>query len=164
MRIRKQVYDLTLEDIRRNAVWEFVFDEEGEEGQDEATVRPCDCSGTLDPSDRMFVVRAVFTLADGTLMLGYLTPPTQGEASLGALQPVIITDSGQVVFWHGVVAPKAEEMAESYGKLGRNAAEVFPVEVTSDVGLATGPIHASVSGFMVRLPRFDGQRIGQNRV
>ena len=40
MKIRKQVYQLTLDDLERTPVWEFALDEEVEEGQDEATVRP----------------------------------------------------------------------------------------------------------------------------
>jgi hypothetical protein len=64
MKIRKQVYELKLDDVRRFPVWEFALDEEGEEGQDEATVRPCEISGPLDSADRPFIIRAGFTLAD----------------------------------------------------------------------------------------------------
>src|SRR5882724_9722481 len=38
--IRKQVYELTLEDLVAFPAWEFALDEEGEPDQDEATVRP----------------------------------------------------------------------------------------------------------------------------
>src|SRR5205814_561097 len=40
MKIRKQVYNLTAADLSEHPVWEFAEDEEGTEGQDEATVRP----------------------------------------------------------------------------------------------------------------------------
>jgi hypothetical protein len=49
MNFRKQVYELTVEDLRQHPVWEFALDEEGEEGQDEATVRPFVSSGSVDP-------------------------------------------------------------------------------------------------------------------
>ncbi len=49
-RIRKQVYELTVDDLDRHPVWEFALDEEGEEGQDEATVRPYEPQGVLDPA------------------------------------------------------------------------------------------------------------------
>ncbi len=75
MKIRKQVYQLTLDDLSKSPVWEFALDEEGEKGQDEAAVRPYGISGALDPSDGMFVVRAIFTLADGSRLQGCLTPP-----------------------------------------------------------------------------------------
>jgi hypothetical protein len=71
MKIRRQVYELTLDDLSKFPVWEFALDEEGEEGQDEATVRPYEVTGALDPSDGMFVVRASFTLADDSKMQGY---------------------------------------------------------------------------------------------
>jgi hypothetical protein len=149
MKIRKQVYELTLEDVRKFPVWEFALDEEGEEGQDEATVRPCEVSVPLDTSDGMFIVRAVFTLVDGTQMHGYLTPPVQGDDGLGTLQPVIITERGQVLFWHGVIAPDVQSLSQSYARLGRDAARVFPIQVVSDVELAGASIRATILGFMV---------------
>ena len=96
-KVRRQVYELTLHDLDTYPVWEFGLDQEGEEGRDESTVRPYTVSGPLDPTDRMFVVRAVFTLADGSRMRGYFTPPGRGDASLGTLQPIIVTDRGEKV-------------------------------------------------------------------
>jgi hypothetical protein len=148
MKVRKQVYELTVDDVRKFPVWEYALDEEGEEGQDEATVRPCEISGALDPSVGMFIVRAAFTLADDTKMFGCLTLD-QGDGGLGTLQPVIITKRGQVLFWHGVLAPDAQTLAQSYAKLGRNAARVFPVQVTSDVELVGAPVRATIPGFIV---------------
>ena len=57
MPVRKQVYELTMQDLERFAVWEFALDEEGNEGQDEATVRPWELAAPLDPAQGMFVVR-----------------------------------------------------------------------------------------------------------
>ena len=149
MRIRKQVYELTLDDLNEFPIWEFALDEEGEEGQDEATVRPYKISGKLNPSDGMFVVRATFTLADGSKMQGYLTPPIQGADGLGTLQPIIIIKRGQILFWYGVLAPDAQRLAQNYEKLGRSPSEIFPVKVTSDIELVDGPIHAIIPGFLV---------------
>src|SRR5258705_12290242 len=94
--VRKQVYELTLGDLATFPVWEFRLDEEGEEGRDESTVRPYAAAGPLKYTDRMFVVRAVFTLADGSRMQGYFRPPRGDDASIGALQPIIVTERGQV--------------------------------------------------------------------
>lgn len=149
MKIRKQVYELTLDDVKKFPVWEFALDEEGEEGQDEATVRPYEVSGPLEPSDGMFIVRATFTLADGTRMHGYVTPPVKRDDGLGRLQPVIITERGQVLFWHGVVPPSAENLAQSYARLGRDAAKSFPAQVVSDVELVGSPIRATIPGFII---------------
>jgi hypothetical protein len=149
-RIRKQVYELTLDDLDRYAVWEYALDEEGEEGQDEATVRPYELHGPLDPSDGMFIVRARLTLADGTQVIGYLTPPVQGDPSLGTLQPAVVTRAGQVSFWCGVLTPEPTYIAESYARLGKSAvAQVFPLRFESDVVLIGGSISGELPGFMV---------------
>jgi len=149
LRVRKQVYELTLHDLSAFPVWEFRLDVKDKEGQDESTVRPYTATGPLDPADRMFVVRAVFTLADGSRMHGYFTPPGRGDAGVGTLQPIIVTDRGQVRFWCGTAVPDAKRLAHSYESLGRDAQHVFPVRFESDVELAGGPVRGSAPGFLV---------------
>jgi hypothetical protein len=149
MRVRKQVYELTLDDLAAFPVWEFRLDDEGEEGRDESTVRPYTVPGPLDPTDRMFIVRAVFTLANGLKMQGYLTPPGRGDASMGTLQPIIVTGHGQVRFWCGTTAPGLERLTRSYELLGQDAEHLFPVRFESDVELVGGPVRGSVPGFLV---------------
>lgn len=149
-RIRKQVYELTPEDLDRHAVWEFAMDEEGDEEQDEATVRPVQPKGPLDPADGMFVVRARLELADGTQMRGYLTPPGQGDWGLGTLQPAVAVDEGQVSFWCGMLAPEPAQVMACYALLGKSlASEVFPVRFESDVELVGGPVAGKLPGFLV---------------
>ncbi len=94
--IRRQVYDLTPADLERFAVWEFALDEEGVEGQDEATVRPYEPRGPLDTAEGMFIVRASMTLADGTRFTGYVTPSLQGGADLSSCQPAVVVPDGQM--------------------------------------------------------------------
>jgi hypothetical protein len=149
LRVRKQVYELTLHDLNTFPIWEFKLDEEPEDSQDESTVQPCVSSGPLDPADRMFVVRAVFILADGSRMKGYLTPPGRGHAGVGTLQPIIVTDRGQVRIWCGTAAPGPERLARSYELLGKDAGRVFPLRFESDVELADGPVRGNVPGFLV---------------
>ena len=148
-RHRKQVYELTLADLGQFPVWEFKLDEDGAEGQDEATVRPYSPSGPLDPADRMFVVKALFTLADGSKMQGYFTPPVRGQEGIGTLQPIIVTDRGQVRFWCGTAAPDSKRLAHSYELLGKDAQRVFPLRFESEVELAGGTAKGSVPGFLV---------------
>ena len=145
-RIRKQVYELTLEDLSKFPVWEFKVDEEG---QDESTVRPYTASGPLDPAERMFVVRTVFTLADGSRMQGYCSPPLRDDDSIGILQPIIITNRGQVRFWCGTAAPDSKRLTRSYEWLGKNARCVFPMQFESEVELVGNPVRGSVPGFLV---------------
>ena len=148
-RIKRQVYELTLGDLSRFPIWEFRLDGDGGESCDECTVRPCTAAGPLDPADRMFVVRAVFTLAEGSRMHGYCSPPLRGDSSIGALQPIIVTDRGQVRLWCGTTVPDAKRLAHSYEWLGKDARSVFPVRFESEVKLVGGPVRGSVPGFLI---------------
>jgi len=147
--VRKQVYELTLHDLATFPIWEFRLDQEGQDGHDESTVAPYTACGALDPADRMFVVRAVFTLADGSRMQGYFTPPIRDDAGIGTLQPTIVTERGQVRFWCGTAAPGVKRLAQNYAFLGKDAAQVFPARFESDVELVGGPVKGSVAGFLV---------------
>lgn len=149
MNTRKQVYDLTLDDLFDYPVWEFALDEEAKDGQDEATVRPYDAPEALDPSDGMFVVLASFVLADGSKMQGYMTPPSADSADLGTIQPIIVTERGQVGFWCGIVSPSSEQLIQRYKRLDRDARQVFPLTFESQVQLVGGPARGSLEGFMV---------------
>jgi hypothetical protein len=149
MNVRKQVYELTLLDLATYPVWEFRLDHQGDEGRDESTVRPYAAAGRLNPADRMFVVRAVFTLADGSRLQGYMTPPRGDDASMGTLQPVIVTERGQVRFWCGTASPGPKRLAQNYAFLGKDAAQVFPASFESDVELVGGPVKDTLPGFLV---------------
>ncbi len=146
---QKQVYELTLDDLSACPVWEFRLDVDGAPGQNEATVQPWIAHGALDPAERMFVVRAVFILADGSRMNGYLTPPVRGREGIDNLQPIIVTARGQVRLWCGTNAPDSNRLARSYALLGRDARRVFPLRFESDVPLISGPVRGSVPGFLV---------------
>jgi hypothetical protein len=97
----------------------------------------------------VFVVRAVFTLADGSRLQGYVTPPWGDDASMGTLQPVIVTERGQVRFWCGTATPGAKRLAQNYAFLGKDATQVFPARFESDVELAGRPVKGSLQGFLV---------------
>jgi hypothetical protein len=67
--VRKPVYRLTLADLREFPVWEYASDEDGVEGQDEATVRPRPEAYARWPMEGV-LLRTRFKLADGSPMLG----------------------------------------------------------------------------------------------
>jgi hypothetical protein len=144
MKIRKQVYELTEDDLMGCPVWEFALDEEDEEDQDEATVRPSTASLPLDPSEGRYIVRAKFTLADGTPHIGFLTPAHTVD-ELGAIQPLIITPHGHIGFWMGAARG---DTAPLYQKLGKDSAQIFPIAFKSDVPLLGGVIFGSIPGFL----------------
>jgi hypothetical protein len=149
LRVRRQVYELTTYDLETFPIWEFRLDETAEGGQDELTMRPFIASGPLDPADRMFIVRALFTLADGSTMGGYFTPPGRGDAGVGALQPILVTDQGQVRLWCGTSVPGPKRLARNYELLGKDAKQIFPLRFESGVKLADGPVTGCVPGFLV---------------
>lgn len=142
--------EISRRDLDEHPVWEFASDEEQIQGQDETTVRPFIVSGELDPSAGMFVLRARFRLADGTEMTGYLTPRVPPDSGLDSVQPVIVTDEGQVLFWFGVIEPGRTELIDLYRRLGKALeSEVFPIRFASDVPFTGGPMRGEIPGFMV---------------
>jgi hypothetical protein len=156
MQIRKQVYDLTPEDLDAHPAWQFALDEEGQEGQDEATVRPVE--GPLDPSEGMCIAKAEFTLNDGCTFVGFLTPSVQGLPKLfqyegddgsSVSQPSIVTPHGHVPFWYGVLKPSPQVLADAYRILGaRSALQVFPTRYRTVAEITTGEVTGEIRGFM----------------
>ena len=146
MKIRKQVYELTLLDIKEFPIWEFALDEENEEGQDEATIRPFEFAPPLDPSESMFIVQAEFIFSDGTELKGYITPSPERE--IGYIQPTIIMDNEQIGFWHGIQKPSSEEISSYYKSLNKSSAEIFPITYRSMVALTDGTLEGVIDGFM----------------
>ncbi|RLS39287.1 MAG: hypothetical protein DWH81_08730 [Planctomycetota bacterium] len=155
-KIRKQVYELTLADLQSWPIWEFALDEEGDDNQDEATVRPYPLADPLDPSESTFIVAARFKLADGTQLQGCLTPPSSSDNSLGAVQPQIITERGRVSFWYGRCEP---DLASTYRMLGRNSASVFPIQFESVVRLCEGAVSGTIPGFLCLEDDFETVRV-----
>jgi len=129
MRIRKQVYELTLDDLKRSPIWEFCPDEVGMPGQDEATVKPRPDLTVADPGIGLTVAYTVFVASDGTQFLGYCY--TCNENDLSLIQPVIVTNHGQVAFWFGMIEPTRAQLDEAYAKLKKDKAALFPLRFQS---------------------------------
>jgi hypothetical protein len=92
-RIRRQVYELTPEDLASHPLWEFCPDEEGEEGQDEATVKPSEDTNVSGHSPGAYILACDVAFADGSAADGYIY---SGEPhDFGCTQPNIVTESGQ---------------------------------------------------------------------
>lgn len=147
--VRKQVYDLIDEDFDIFPVWEFCLDEAGEENQDEATVRPYTGPIPLDSLSGMFVMKAEFTFANRQRARGYVYSPVQGDRSIGTLQPTVITASGQVSFWHGMIKPKRERLDEFYTMLNMNADSVFPLAFESLIDVLDYDVSGIVDGYLM---------------
>lgn len=141
----KQVYELTGGDLERFPVWECVLDEEA--GSGEAAVRPYRGRLADLSAAELGAVRAEFHLADGTRRTGYFTPSGPGAQDMSALQPVIVTEEGQVSFWLGAVRPAGDDLAECYATLGRPARGVFPIRFRSAVRLGGEVVEGTIEGF-----------------
>ncbi len=146
MRIRKQVYDLKISDIEQCPVWEFALDEEGIEGQDEATVRPRPDLKEITEFTGQLVVRAEFISADGTAFIGYITP--SDTVDLGYVHPIIIARTKQIAFWNGIIKPEAAELKENYKALKKNAKQMFPLKFRATVPFKGGTNSGTVPGFL----------------
>jgi hypothetical protein len=144
--IRKQVTDLRPDDLERFSIWEFALDEEGEQSQDEATVRPRPDLQRADPGEGMFVIRAEFVAADGTRFDGFVSP--HEEASVTHTQPTIVTNAGQVNFWFGLFPPGPGAVEGAYRTLGKSAAELFPVRYRALVEHGGAVLDGEVQAFL----------------
>ena len=98
-RIRKQVYELTGQDFLDHAIWEFCSDEEGVEGQDEATVRPTAKTELTDELPGACVLAARVSFAHGSSGAGDLY--TSESDDFGCVQPNLLAGASQVNFWLG---------------------------------------------------------------
>lgn len=161
--IRKLVYELTPSDLQQFPVWEFALDEEGEEGQDEATVRPLPDQEVAYNGD---VARATFVASDGTQFTGYLTP--HPERDPGWVQPTIVSDDGQINFWfgwqeHGVTD---EMIRPLYKLLGKTPDQLFPISYRVDLpwisGADSSTFDGEVTGFDWR-PALGSDEIEERR-
>lgn len=132
---------LTPDDLERCAIWEQIATEGGPyDGRLQS--RP-GLSIPADPEIETgdFIVRASFTLGDGSILTGYCSPVPVGVLDLrgwfrglGLIQPAIVVERGHVPFWF-VEEPGRHEVLALYDTLARGPEEVFPVEFGAGVEL-----------------------------
>jgi hypothetical protein len=150
-RIRKQVYDLTVQDLNEHPLWEFCSDEEGEEGQDEATVKPSEDREVTGYSDGAYILACDVTMADGTTASGYTYSGEPGD--FGCLQPNVITVSGQVNFWLGwlrFVKDPQQRVQKALAQLNKDSASVFPVRFQTRPHINGAGMEIAVNSFMAK--------------
>jgi hypothetical protein len=153
MKIRKQENKLTLDDINQFPVWEFALDEETFKGQNEKTLKPY-LSNSIDPAEAYLLVRATFSLSNGSRCKGFIKPFSQYTKRLSPpifpydLNPVIITDKGQIRFCYGTNKPKKSSFEKNYRWLGAGPEFVFPIEITCDVDVKNSITSGILDGFL----------------
>jgi hypothetical protein len=134
---------LTAEHFVRHPVWISVHAADADEpwyGEtDEETFRPWLGALPVGPDDGWFLVRATFTLADGTALTGFVTPQAKKQPAglQGLLQGEVFLPSGRrEQFWNGLLQRPAAARAALFAEIGKPAGAVFPVRVEAVHGLA----------------------------
>lgn len=170
-RIRRQVYLLTEDDLEKHPVWEYALDEEGEEDQDEATVRPVACVQLPKSELRLGAMAATAKLRDGrevpAVLSFYVSSRGVEEYPEGVLhpsQPRILVGGQHHGFWHGILKPRRGEMDSFYAAVGSTANEVFPIEITARITVEgeETPRRVVVTGFQY-LADPDADAVGEMR-
>jgi hypothetical protein len=126
-RTRKQVYLLSAQDLIDQPIWEFCPDEEGVEGQAEATMRPSTDKEVPGYSPGVYIVAANVRFADGTAGIGYLYSGKPDD--FGTIQPNAVVDAGQVNFWLGWLQFRKnleQHLAQAYELIGKDRNSIFP--------------------------------------
>jgi hypothetical protein len=150
-RIRKQVYELTTQDFLDHPIWEFRSDEEGVDGQDEATVRPASKTELTNELPGACVVAARVGFADGSSGAGYLY--NCEKEGIGCVQPNLLAGASQVNLWLGLLSfiPNAAEQVQlGYKTLGKTKEAVFPLSFESTLNVNGRPLKMVIPGFMAQ--------------
>lgn len=128
-------------------IWEFATDEEGDEDQDETTLRPRLDIKHADPSEGILIVECEFETGSGKKLRGLCTP--HFDNSLSYIQPYILTDNGMGMFWFGMAKPDADTKKKIYESLGENVSTLFPIKFNSILSKPDGQkIQGQIDGFM----------------
>ncbi len=147
---RKQVYLLCSQDFIDHPIWEFCSDEEGIEGQDEATVKPSEDTEVPGYSPGAYVVAADITYADGTHADGYVYSGKPDD--LVCVSPTILLPTGQINLFTGCLpfTPEwKEHLADDVSLLGSNIA-LFPMSFESRANVNGAPLRIMAEGFFAR--------------
>jgi hypothetical protein len=148
--IRKQVYLLTADDLNDHPLWEFCPDEEDEEGQDEATVKPSTEMEVPGYSPGAYILASDVTFADGTSATGYVYSGGPDDGT-GCTQPNVVTVAGQVSFWLGwlkFVKDPQQEIAKRCALLVKDSASIFPVRFSTRPHINGAKMEIVLGSFM----------------
>jgi hypothetical protein len=145
--IRIQFDKFSLSDFEISPIWEFAIDEEGEEGQDETTLKPRLDIKFPDPSEGLLIVECEFEANSGKKFRGFCSPSF--DDSISSIQPYIVTDKQIIMFWFGIVQPDKKTKDGIYEALNETAESLFPIKFQSNLKLEDGQrIIGQIDGFM----------------
>jgi hypothetical protein len=144
IRIQFEYFELKHFDI--SSIWEFAIDEEGEENQDETTLRPVYNFAIADPSEGMLIVKTQFETAKGKKYLGLCSPAF--EFKFGEIQPYVLTNKGKLPFWFGMFQPDKGNLEKSYEQLNETADTLFPIKFKALTPTKGAKLEGIIEGFM----------------
>lgn len=152
----KQFSELILADFDDHPVWVNChlvdYDEPWYDEINEETFRPWIGDIPIDPNKATFLVKATFTIADGTVLNGFITPVSNVNKDvteiLGSIQPYIFALSGKRIhFWFGSIPCSDEGIKNIYYLLEKNSKDIFPIEFVAESGLVKGVTSGTIPGF-----------------
>jgi hypothetical protein len=149
----KQIDELNISDLLKIPVWEFALKEMKEQGVSGNFIKPSEQTAPYSPHKARILVRATFTLKDGTSFKGHIQPidllnSYRSHLAPADLFPVIVTLKGPVIFWYENVKPTHKRIAGNYRVMGKYAGEIFPIRVQSDVAIDNGIGEGLIPGFL----------------
>jgi hypothetical protein len=145
-KIRIQFEDFELKHFDISSIWEFAIDEEGEENQDETTLRPARNFTIADPSEGMLLVKTQFETVKGKKYFGFCSPAF--EINFGKIQPYILTNREKLPFWFGMFQPEQEYLEKFYAQLNETANTLFPIKFKALTPTKGVKLEGLIEGFM----------------
>jgi len=150
----KQFGELNISDFEYCPVWVGChvndYNKPWYNETDEETFRPWEGELPIQPKQGVFLVRADFTLADNTILKGFITPKDYCAKNeiIKLIQPQILHPSGkQISFWFGLLEPSDDYIKELYSIFGKCATEVFPIKFRTTNRSSEGITAGTISGF-----------------
>jgi hypothetical protein len=102
--MHKQVWDISLDDLKKHPVWYFPMIEEG--GFDEATVMPADSKIVSNPNVQVLVL-SDFVDSKNEKYQGYIY---LGQSNIETSQPCMFINDEAVTFWFGIIKPDMNKL------------------------------------------------------
>ena len=151
---RRQSDELTADELVATPAWWFPPPDGHLTGPDACTVLPIDASGAADDGavdfpEGKYLLRAVFTLADGTEMEGHVTYAAGEPSTIETQEPAVATPRGQALLWRGAMVPGAQDIARTLALFEKSRDAVFPIRWRALLHPPGAEIAGSADGFAV---------------
>ena len=152
--ILKQFQDLSAADFAAWPVW--VPCRPGDSGQpwyaltDNDTYRPWLYELPIGRDMRLFLAQSTLTLADGTVLDGFITCPAHGaNFDISTTRPQLFADVGRRFgFWFGNSSPSSAAKSDFYNAMGKSAGAIFPMLNVVSPDISEVDLTITIPGFL----------------